>query len=86
MPPPPRSPHRSGSVSVHTWLRQLLYPVGFPSLKGELANRAVATGCSSGTGDTVSEQDWRAPYDAWCKLRFPVHAALQAFAVGAPLA
>jgi hypothetical protein len=38
-------PQRSGSVSVHTWLRQLWYPTGRPSTKGEAAKSAVATGC-----------------------------------------
>ena len=40
-------PQRSGSVSVQTWLRQLWYPAGSPSTKGEAAKSAVATGCSA---------------------------------------
>ncbi len=38
---------RSGSVSVHTAARADSQPLGLPSVKGELANRAVATGCSA---------------------------------------
>ena len=38
-------PQRSGSVSVHTWLRWLRSPDGLPSTNGELANSAAATGC-----------------------------------------
>ncbi len=40
-------PVRSGSVSVHTLARADRKPFGRPSVKGELANSAVATGCSS---------------------------------------
>jgi hypothetical protein len=38
-------PVRSGSVSVQTLARAERKPEGLPSTKGELANRAVATGC-----------------------------------------
>ena len=40
-------PVRSGSVSVQTWARLDSKPVGLPSTNGELANRAVAIGCSA---------------------------------------
>ena len=37
-------PERSLSVSVQTRARLERKPLGLPSMKGELANRAVATG------------------------------------------
>ena len=40
-------PLRSGSVSVQIWLRYDRKPLGLPSVKGELANSAVAIGCSA---------------------------------------
>jgi hypothetical protein len=42
-----RGPVRSGSVSVQTCERKLFRPWGTPSLKGEFAKSAVATGCSA---------------------------------------
>src|SRR3546814_2211028 len=42
-----RRPQRSGSVSVQMWLRELRKPFGMPSVKGELAKSAVATGCNA---------------------------------------
>jgi len=41
------SPVRSASVSVQIWARNDLYPLGLPSVNGEFANIAVATGCSA---------------------------------------
>jgi hypothetical protein len=40
-------PVRSGSVSVQTRPRRVRRPLSLPSAKGELAKRAVATGCSA---------------------------------------
>ena len=40
-------PQRSGSVSVQMLLRNDWKPLGCPSVSGELANRAVAIGCSA---------------------------------------
>ena len=41
------TPDRSGSVSSQIWLRNDCQPFGLPSVKGEFANSAVATGCSA---------------------------------------
>ncbi len=40
-------PERSASVSVHICERNERKPFGLPSVNGELANSAVATGCSA---------------------------------------
>ena len=40
-------PVRCGSVSDQMWLRNERKPLGLPSVKGELANSAVASGCSA---------------------------------------
>ena len=40
-------PVRAGSVSDQMWLRKESMPFGRPSVKGELANRAVASGWSA---------------------------------------
>ena len=40
-------PVRSGSVSDQMWLRKERKPLGLPSVKGELAKSAVASGCSA---------------------------------------
>ena len=40
-------PVRSGSVSSQTSERSDKFPVGSPFLNGELANKAVASGCSA---------------------------------------
>ena len=40
-------PERSGSVSRQISERNERKPLGLPSVKGELANMAVATGCKA---------------------------------------
>ncbi len=40
-------PVRAGSVSDQMWLRYERKPLGLPSVNGELAKSAVASGCSA---------------------------------------
>ena len=63
-------PVRAWSVSVQTWPRMLRKPFGLPSVKGELANSAVATGCRASEMRSFSTMSASSP-----KVEIGLHRA-----------
>jgi hypothetical protein len=64
---------RSASRSRQTRLRQDLWPLGLPSMKGELAKSAVATGCSASATRsflTMSASDAKSRFTCTVQVRY----------------